>query len=498
MSMALVVALGLVQLALTEKKTVRYEDFSLRAYYAAEAGIEDAIPRLDQLSNLAGAEVDEHMANPAFGLTVLTPTILAGDSNYTYTRSVGREDVWELERSIEENTTSQFDISDSGEVSLENSELEVKWEDLGGTCDENGNCENAVEAMLVWEIPATQNLMPNPSFEIDSNADGVVDISSSGTKSWNKINGFGQIGMDTTYSKYGTTSQKIVDNTNLWPVGITLSQTSGNLIPVLPDTTYTLSVYVYIASLGGGYVRLGADVWDAGQTAIGNSVFVKERQLNQTTGIYWERLYLTFTTTTNAAFLQPFLYMTDSAVGEIYADGMQLEVQAMATAYCDGTPGLGFWDGPGAPPFSSSSRTGSFDMDRYLFDARTPPICDPCTMLSGCYNSYGRSCGNWDPVDHQVNVSIPVDQASSNRALRIKSMLSPIQVTIRARSATWPTVTYKLVGQEIVINSTGYFSNTRKTLQVQHGLPSLMPQFDYVLYNYGCVDATCIPRDLIK
>ncbi len=499
MSMALVVALGLIQLTLTQKTTVRYEDFSMRAYYAAEAGLEDAIPRLEQLSDLAGAAVDERMRNPAYGLTVLTPAVLGGDAEYSYTRSVGRENVWILERSIDEKTTSQFDISDTGDVSLENSVLEIAWEDLADTCDTSGYCNTAIEATLVWEIPATTNLMPNPSFEDDGNSDGVADIKAG--QSWNKINGTDKVTMNGVYSRYGSFSQRIEDTSNTTSAGIVLAQSSGNLIQVDPDTTYTLSVYVYIESLSGGYVRLDAAVWDVGKSSTGHSTFVRARQLNQTTGIYWERLFYTFTTTANARYLQPFLYMDNPAVGVVYADGIQLEKQSIVTAYCDGegTPARGTWDGPGAPPFSPSSRNGSYAMTRELFDIRPDPVCDPSLSPPGpCFNSYIKS-SDWHPApDKRVRVTLDVDQASSNRALRLKNMFGPVQVSIRARSETWPSVTYKLVGQEITITSTGYFANTKKTLEVQHGLPSMMPQFDYVLYNYGCADEACIPRDLIK
>lgn len=498
LSVVLVIALGIVQSTLTRKRTVRYEDNSLRAYYAAEAGLEDAIPRLLELAHLSGQELDEHLENPTYGLTLDTPDNLGSDATYSYIREVGREPVWSINRNIPAEEASQFDISDSGEVSLENSELEITW--LDDSCDANGVCDTAIEAILVWEVATSQNLIYNPSLEIDADSDGIADAKSG--RSWDQINGYGSFDFVDTHSYFGNHSQHMqTAASDVLEVGLTRTAAVDNLIPVLPDTTYTLSVYVNIVSLTGGSIRLNANVWDSGILISDNFVnpadpIQRERSLSGTTGVHWERLYITFTTGADAAYLQPFLYFTQNSIGEVYADGFQLEESAYPTTYCDGDQADADWDDPANQPFSTASRAGYYDMERYFFDTRAVPICDPC-VTAGCQNAYGN-CTNWDAVDSEVEVYISIDQASQNRALRLKSMFNPIRMTLRARSATWPDVTYKMVGQEIVISSTGYYGDTKKTVRVSHGLPSIMPAFDYVLYNFGCVDVGCFPRDLIK
>ncbi|HNT29915.1 MAG TPA: pilus assembly PilX N-terminal domain-containing protein [bacterium] len=503
-SIALVIALGLVQLSVTQRQTIRYEDYSLRAYYAAEAGIEDVLPKFEEISRLSGKKLDEYLANPANGMTVDIPQVLGEDSQYTFTRTVGRGSVERIERTVLAEETSQFDLSDSEDVFLEGSELEIRWseESLNDTCDDAGNCQTAVEATLVWEVEPTVNSIYNPSFEVDNDANGVAEAKAG--RNWDKISG-GDFAIETGYVYKGTYSQMITaDAGDPLEVGLTRAPVAGNLIPVQADTIYTLSVYVYVDSLSGGTVQLDVDVWDAG--LVNNQRLqlpvIGEKYLDKKTGIYWERLYITFQTASDGVWLQPFFFFSEDAIGTVFIDAMQLEAGQSATAYCDGDQKKGRWLNPATQPFSESAREEYYEMERYFYDARTPPICEQCCTPpcpgTTCYNNYARSCGDWDTTDKTVEVLISLDEPSANRSLRIRSMFNPIDLSLRARNPTWPDITYRLVGQEIVVTSTGYFADTRKTLQVSHGLPSLKSTFDYVVFNYACADGGCMERDLIK
>jgi hypothetical protein len=627
-AIGLVIALSLVQLSMTQKQTVRYEDYSIRAYYAAEAGVEETIPLLKQAVNLNGTALDDYLAAT---LTTTQKQVLDGQANtaqaYAYTRVVERSDPQvEILRSIDADAVGQFDLSDTGATRLENTDLAVSWTD--STCTIAG-CNTAVEVSIVTQIEETTNLVWNPSFEapviaatqeqvadnwIETSNGGatiylwkdpegtpekqkrakygsqsqkiVVSTASAATCTWVRADraplggpqsscktavytdvacaspaGYGGCGSSSCNSNSGACFEMLGGSTDMIrsarqeegtgifydtsgtavtlpnntftsdqtcktvknassqltpsvvhyasalplvkvcpePPGLTRSD--NKLIPLLPHTSYALSAYVQVESLGNGSVQILPSILSQ-DTTVEIDAVLTDWKFQQTVTIdstthegKWVRIYSTFTTPTTEGgeglWLRPEISLTNGGVGSFWVDGVQLEAKSYATPYCDGNQGFGeygscSWQVQAEAPFSNSLRGNLYTMDRYLYDPREIPV--PSRYAST------------DRIGSVITVYIPVEYASGNRLARVRAFFGNMEsMRLFAVNPENAAEQFMLPGQEIVINSTGYFADTKKAVSLRRGLPTLLPQFDYVLFNNGCVDgAGCVPMDLMK
>lgn len=510
-SLGIVIALSVIQVSLTGREAERYEDFSLKAYYAAEAGIESAIPRVQEAANLNGSNLDAYLVNPVNQVSIVVPASLDDSDEYTYSREARRSpSATEITRMIESNKLAQFDLSDVGDVSLEDALVSLAWTD--DTCDDNGVCASAVEVTVVSQIAATTNIVYNPSFE----APVVVGTVPQAATHWVKTNALGTINLvnDASTSRFGAQFQQLVvasGDYSGWSgsgpneldnlAGIT--RESANMIPLnaaVPGNPigasepFSLSVYVRVASSAGS-VAIRPVLYEAdGTTEVVYAQIDQRRQLRSTNG-EWIRIFTVFEPGAAAAWLKPYVVFSANGTGTLDMDGLQLERGDYPTSFCDGTQTYGpygscVWDTPGSAPLSTSSRGSVYFMDRYFYDPRplaeqVPSGYDPLT--------------DWDAGARTIAQTITLDYPSSNRVMRVRALFGRIQATLAASPVAAPAQQLRLPGQEILITSTGYYANTKKAVTLARGLPSLLPQFDYVLYNHGCAEGTgCVPRDLIK
>jgi len=502
-SLGFVVAISLIQISMTQQQTVRYEDYSLRAYYAAEAGIEDAIPRLQEAMNLAGADLDEYLTNPLNQVTLAAPIVLDAQSgvNYQFDRSVQRAASAPLiERTIGGDVVTQFDLSDLEGESLEESWLGLAWEDA--SCGSSG-CDAAVEVTLFSKISRTTNLAFNPSFELPA------AMFSDPAQPWKNLST-----TDATYSletdpaevKFGVqsahmqfsaiTGPAVEDNSFASHIGI--ERKPASRIPINSEgivQTYTLSAYVMVSGFSGE-VRIAAVEYDGAGTQIPTQGHRESRFQSGHSYSRWERIYVEFETSPATRYLNPVIFLTSGVAGQVWIDGVQLE-QGTLTPYCDGDQGYGSFgdcrwgqDGTGTPHLSESWRDNIYTIERYFYDPRETAVPN-----SGYDPGINRSGGG----TRIENINLPVTYPSNSRILRVRPLFAEIDFEVTAHDNAFPPNYLDLPGQEIEITSKGYFADTEKAISLKRSLPTILPQFDYVLYNHGCAEGTgCVPRDLVK
>lgn len=477
----LVVVLGMSQLALTRTQEVRYEDYSLRAYYAAEAGIEQAIPELSALNGLSGSNLEAYLKSPSSGLQTDGPQAV-GDSGATFERIISRQTVPAIIHPIEANQTAEFDLSDMEGFTLENSDINLTWRDESCL---DGFCEGALEAILVWEIGGAQNQLYNPSLEATWENMPATEPE----KSWTAIDE-GQLFSTDQEAFHGDKSIRLSLENPSVDSNLGLTRSLDNLIELEPNSDYTLSAYVLIDQLGAGSkVSISLHGYsDVRRGVLARLNIFDKKEIDHTTRGQWERIHVSFKTPDQKIFLRPFFHLEKGSRGIWYLDAIQLEQNPYPTEYCQGLFHGCSWvadDANFPPPFQGSIRSSSaYRSERYFFDARRQ-----------AKNSLYTVSENWNSVDSQVELKIPIREASYNRVLRLKSYFSPMEVELSASNIDGGLM---LPEQAIEIRSTGHFQNTSKALSIKIGLPTVFPTLDYVLYNHGCVDGDCFPRDLIK
>lgn len=482
MFIGLVIVLGMNELALTRQRTVLYEDYSLRAYYAAEAGLEDILPQMAHLTQLNGAGLEAFLRAPDNGLVQNSPQAI-GEDGSSFIRTVQRNTTERIERQVDANQTAQFDLSDMQDISLEGNDLSLSWDD--DTCLD-GVCQTALEAILVWEVGGAENLILNSSLE---ESIGTLPASTP-EQSWISIDE-GEVSVTNQSSFQGSRSVLVQQNTATPGSTPGLTRDLGDLIELEPDTDYTISAYIRLDNITRGQeVRFTLHPYtDLRRGILGSIEVYEEKRLSQATGGDWERIYLSFRTPDEIVSLRPFIHLSRGSRGTFFLDALQLERNSYPTEYCEGRVNNCEWqvaeDG-WAPPFQIASRPNNvYRSERYFFD-----------MRAGGSESLYSITNNWDPVDHRVQVSIPISEGSHHRVLRVKSFYQGIDLDIAAQDQAGEP--FPVLEQAIEIRSTGQFQDARKSLSVKVGLPTVYPTLDYVLYNHGCVDGECFPRDLVK
>jgi hypothetical protein len=167
-----------------------------------------------------------------------------------------------------------------------------------------------------WNVitpTATTNLVKNPSFE-----DNVTD-------DWTAVTG--SIARDVSFQKFGVSSAKITASTTA------NIKDSGRSINTA--TAITATAWFYIPSSGA--------VSDAKIAIYNTAVKLAEASADMTITDRWQRTEINYTTvgtTTHHVHL-----LSSSASGIFYVDGIQLEEQASATTYIDGSLDGGTWTG---------------------------------------------------------------------------------------------------------------------------------------------------------
>jgi len=510
-SIGFVVALSLIQVSLTQQQTVRYEDFSLRAYYAAEAGVEDAIPRIMEAASLSGKALDDYLTNPEFEVTLGAPLVLSTQQGeaYQFSRYVSRtEPVETIERTIEADEAHEFDLSDVGNISLEGQDLRLRW--IDADCEESAGCSAAVEAVLYSRISRTTNFLFNPSFELEIPGEGVAET-------WTAINnGVGQYAVvnpatlvQAFEAKAGQKVQQISITTTQYDAAVIegnngteniggssvagITRPPGNRVPVKELTTYTLSAYVRSDNSLNGTVIINFNEYDdTGAVVVDRVVIDRKGQAGNTDGV-WKRIFVQFETSAKSGegvdnhTVQPYIYLQHPGTGVFFVDAVQLEEGDMTT-YCDGDQVYGefgscTWEG--IAHRSNSLRENIYMVEHSFYDPRVGGVD------SGFANEH--LSGN------QITQFVEIEYPSDTRILRLKSMFGRVQMAISAVERDFPSTLVSLPGQEIEIRSVGQFADTQRAITLRRGLPTILPQFDYVLYNHGCVEEVgCISRDLVK
>jgi hypothetical protein len=172
------------------------------------------------------------------------------------------------------------------------------------------------------------NLVPNPNLE--------TTISN-----WTNIGAMSTVTRSATDGAYsGTSSMKVVratntgaaDNTGAW---LTLS--TSTMIPALPSTQYSFSVYVRKIS-GTDPILFGSIAWANAAGGYLGEVLTSITTITSTTN--WTRLTVTSTSPATTAFITP-LIRENVAAGKSastwQADAFLLEVASSALPYFDGT-----------------------------------------------------------------------------------------------------------------------------------------------------------------
>ena len=180
---------------------------------------------------------------------------------------------------------------------------------------------------------ATENLEVNPSVETNSTGWAAV------------TDGDGAIARSLTQKKYGSWSLRLIATTgteNDIRNGFTFSS----------DTTYTVSAWFYIINAGGGTPVL---------FVFPNDGTFPSTALDTTKVGEWQRVAVTFTTGTviGAGYIDaPRCAYAPAPTVYLYEDGLQIELKAAATSYCDGTRAGCTWSG--AAHASTSDRIISY------------------------------------------------------------------------------------------------------------------------------------------
>lgn len=192
---------------------------------------------------------------------------------------------------------------------------------------------------------AVENLMTNPSFEIDLTGWTVASSAAAAT-----------IARVTARSKFGDACLEFDTNVgNAWQYC-----TTGNLVLLADGDSVTLSAWIHNPNSSPVAVRIYDATTAAGRT-IGNNI---------TNSVTFERSTATWTNTTGGA-VQIRARIMDVAAGLgddefFWVDSTQLEETDFVTSYCDGDQGEGYsWSG--ATGLSTSDRTKSYIfLDDYI------------------------------------------------------------------------------------------------------------------------------------
>lgn len=148
--------------------------------------------------------------------------------------------------------------------------------------------------------------------------------------------------LDPSMRRYGTQSLKVLSTTGvmfLYPY----RKTSGDDIPVQPNTEYTISAWVKTAAPLGGDLTFRIDNGGGGEVYFGGNtaLFGPQAKTSDSSGWPegWQRIWMTFTTPPGMTVLRPMLwYYGNGANGEVFwIDAVKLEEGTVATAW---TPGF--------------------------------------------------------------------------------------------------------------------------------------------------------------
>jgi Phage tail protein/Carbohydrate binding domain len=187
----------------------------------------------------------------------------------------------------------------------------------------------------------TTNLLPNPSFEVD-------------TTGW-ELSGASTVARDLTTARVGGASLKVTA-ANASGSGVRAYTAASSGFDVTPGRSYTFSSYARLGAGGSKSLTVSISWYDTAGALISTSS--QATTLNTTN--WSQRLAVTGVAPTSAASARNFTIETNSASGifDFYLDAAQFEEKANATRYCDGSQGPGqYWTGDRQA--SASVRTGS-------------------------------------------------------------------------------------------------------------------------------------------
>lgn len=198
---------------------------------------------------------------------------------------------------------------------------------------------------VLTPLKAAQNLIHNPTFEVD--VGGAVSATLTPTQ-------------DTTMGKFGTSSLKLTATVTSTEKIEFFEYDGTTKIGVSPSVTYTFSFYGRMSGSGSAVGHTGIRWYDSGGVLIAhdftlaNAVFVA--------GNDWTRPSYSKVAPVNAAFAVPNWEETSSfSVGKILnIDGVQFERASAATIYVDGTQNGCTWDGtahqsPSTRPYGTAN-----------------------------------------------------------------------------------------------------------------------------------------------
>ena len=213
----------------------------------------------------------------------------------------------------------------------------------------NVNLSDSVEVTIdsaLYGEPTRTNLIPNPSFEVD-------------TTGW--LASSGSLARVTTDALYGTASAQITFTNPTAGQGLS-NNTGSNRMPITGGQTYTASAYIKVPA-GNPAVTLDADIfyWDAvgaGGNVV-NSIDGSNFTISSTDG--WVRISATGTAAANATHATVrFGYGINQTGTFVYLlDGAMLEQSSILGDYFDGSTTIPLgtaWTG--TPNASTSTLTG--------------------------------------------------------------------------------------------------------------------------------------------
>lgn len=201
---------------------------------------------------------------------------------------------------------------------------------------------------------ATTNLVTNPSFEERGDAPHWV--------SWY---GTGSINISSLVSLYGTNSMAVTATAANYAIGHDIGTSVAN------GESLTVSAYF----LGGGSATIGI-------YSLSGGAYVSTATETGSASD-WTRVSASWTNTTGSEKFIRLGIEVDTAGATLFFDGIQAELKAYATPYCDGSleidsaPGGHSWSG--TEFYSTSSRTAS----ALSYDAST--TLSPLAMTIGCW-----------------------------------------------------------------------------------------------------------------
>lgn len=174
----LAIVLSVASRSITDIRTTTTSDESNRAYFAAEAGIEEALKRLEQDPSFAGTELDFSQLNKT--RANISASSLVGVDAFEFWNEVPKDDV------VQVNLLQDF--FDLGSVGYSGSELRIFWGRVVGDVP-------AIEITVLYCNPCGAN----PSFGLRKFAfdPDSVRAASNGFCNYNAHPGVGSVTVDT-------------------------------------------------------------------------------------------------------------------------------------------------------------------------------------------------------------------------------------------------------------------------------------------------------------